>query len=151
MPVRIAAHAIAPNVPARDLVVSPGHAIALEVYGEVLIHAVVLVNGATITQESVDSVTYWHIELDSHDLLMAENLPAESYLDMGNRGFFAEGAVVDLAAAPDANPALLSHAAFCRPFRADGVVVDMARERLRDRAVALGWHLEPASWAGAYL
>jgi serralysin len=30
-------------------------------------------------------VTYYHIKLDRHDLLLAEGLPAESYLDTGDR------------------------------------------------------------------
>ncbi len=97
-PVRVSAHAFGENRPARDLRVSPGHAICLDLLGEVLISASALVNGTTIIQEDVDSVTYWHVELDSHDLLLAENMPAESYLDMGNRAFFAEGNVVDLEA-----------------------------------------------------
>ena len=85
---RIAAHAFAENRPARDLVVSPGHSIAVDLLGEVLIPASSLINGTTIRQESAERVTYWHVELESHDLLVTENLPTESYLDMGNRGFF---------------------------------------------------------------
>lgn len=156
---RIAAHAFGRAKPARDLVVSPGHAVAIDVGaaagGEVLMPASVLVNGATIIQETVDSVTYWHVELDSHDLLIAENLPAESYLDMGNRGFFSDATAVALHATPDArpdtDPAPLTHAAFCRPFRADGPAVDAARAHLRAQALALGWRLAPATWAGAHL
>jgi hypothetical protein len=101
--------------PARDLYVSPGHAIGVDVVGEVLIPACELVNGATIQQIEADEVTYWHVELDSHDVLLAENLPAESYLDMGNRGFFAESGIVDLAADPDPG-ARARHADFCRPY-----------------------------------
>ncbi len=40
-----------------------------------------LINGTTITREPVVAVTYWHVELDAHDILLAEGLPAESYLD----------------------------------------------------------------------
>ncbi|MBC7635283.1 MAG: hypothetical protein H7251_06745, partial [Acetobacteraceae bacterium] len=36
-----------------------------------------------------------HIELTTHDVVMAENLPAESYLDTGNRSAF-EGVVMDI-------------------------------------------------------
>ena len=65
--------------------------------GEVLIPAMNLVNGATIARASLDEVTLWHVELDSHDILVANNLPAESYLAMGNRGFFEEaGATLDV-------------------------------------------------------
>lgn len=98
MPLRIAAHALASNRPARDLFVSPGHSICIDMLGEVLIPASSLVNGTTIIQEDVDSVTYWHVELDTHDIILAENLPCESYLDMGNRGFFAENDALDFHA-----------------------------------------------------
>ena len=145
MPVRIAAHAFADNRPARDLVVSPGHALGVDVVGEVLIMALALVNGTTITQEDVDHVTYWHVELDDHDILLAENMPAESYLDMGNRGFFAESDVVDLDAAPDAaigSAPVPTHADFCRPFHMKGALVEVVRAQLAARARRRGWHLE---------
>ena len=146
-PIRIAAHALGPNRPARDLRVSPGHAICVDLVGEVLIPAGALVNGATIVQEEVDTVTYWHVELEGgHDIVLAENLPCESYLDMGNRTFFAEGGVVDLHAVPDA--AVPTHADFCRPFHADGPVVDFVRERLAARPAALGWRLEEGPLEG---
>ena len=140
MPIRIVAHAFAENRPARDLVVSPGHSLCVDVVGEVLIPAVALVNGSTIVQEDADHVTYWHVELDSHDILLAENMPAESYLEMGNRGFFAEAGVVALDASPDAP--VPTHADFCRPFHAEGAVVDVVRTQLFARAEKLGWRLE---------
>ena len=37
------------------------------------------------------SIEYFHVELDRHDVLFAEGLAAESYLDTGNRGLFANG------------------------------------------------------------
>ena len=40
-------------------------------------------------QERADWVTYWHVGLDRHDVLLADGLPAESYLDTGNRGSLA--------------------------------------------------------------
>ena len=102
VPICIAAHAFGENHPARDLFVSPGHAICVDVAGEVLIPAAVLVNGTTIFQVEVETVTYWHVELEEHDVILAENLPAESYLEMGNRGFFTESSTVILDASPDA-------------------------------------------------
>lgn len=148
-PVRIAAHAFGDGRPARDLLVSPAHAIAVDVLGEVLIPACRLINGTTITQEAVERVTYWHIELDSHDILLAEGLPAESYLDCGNRRFFAEADITDLDAFPDARPD--GTRSFCRPFHEDGPVVDLVRVRLRDRAEALGWRIETAPMADLHL
>ena len=149
-PVRIRAGALGENKPARDLCVSPGHALCLDMLGEVLVPAVTPVNGSTIVQEDVAHVTYWHVELDGHDILLAEGLPADSYLDCGNRGFFGTGAVVDLGAGPDAGAA--TTADYCRPFHRDGPVVAAARARLRSRAEAAGWVLhQPEVWAGVHL
>lgn len=149
MPVRIAAGAFGPNRPARDLYVSPAHAIGVDVVGEVLVPAIALVNGATIQQLEVDEIAYWHVELDSHDLLVAENLPAESYLEAGNRGFFADGGVVQLSAGPDAvDRAQLE---FCRPFHEAGLLVDVVRSQLLVRARALGWTLHCDALADLHL
>ena len=140
LPIRIAAHAFGLNRPARDLFVSPGHAICVDIFGEVLIPAGTLVNGSTIQQVEVDEVTYWHVELDSHDIVLAENLPCESYLEMGNRGFFREAAVIDFAAGPDlVSTSPRTHADFCRPFHANGPVVEAAQARLL--ALAGAWRM----------
>ena len=134
--VRIAAHAFGPDRPSQDLVVSPGHAICLDLIGEVLIPAMHLVNGATVTREWRDVVTLWHVELDSHDVLVANDLPAESYLAMGNRGFFEEaGATFDsFDEGKDT-----THADFCRPVIAKGPGLAFVRERLTERARSFGW------------
>ena len=139
MPVRIGAHAFGDCRPSRDLFVSPGHSICVDVLGEVLIPAIALVNGSTIQQVDVETVTYWHVELESHDVILAENLPAESYLEMGNRSFFKDADVVDLVASPDADPVLLTHADFCRPFVNSGPVLDAVTTQLRRRAESMGW------------
>jgi hypothetical protein len=78
LPICIKRHAIAEDVPARDLFVSPGHAICI---GGALIHAIRLVNGVSIIQaQAVESVTYYHVELESHEIIFAENCPAESFM-----------------------------------------------------------------------
>ena len=147
MPIRIAAHAFGKNRPARDLDVSPGHAICVDVGGEVLIPAAALVNGTSIRQVSCDAVTYWHVELESHDILLAEGLPAESYLEMGNRGFFKEADVVSLGAEPDGRGP--THADFCRPYHDHGPLLDAVRAmlnaRARDCAIGLPEHRGAAS------
>ncbi|GAB6843938.1 hypothetical protein HNR00_002310 [Methylorubrum rhodinum] len=149
LPVRIAAHAFGEGRPSRDLSVSPAHAIAVDILGEVLIPACRLINGTTITQVDVEEVTYWHVELDSHDILLAENLSAESYLDCGNRRFFANADAVDLAATPDTRPE--GSLPFCRPFHEAGALVDLARARLRDRAEELGWRKVKETFAGLHI
>ena len=62
---------------------------------DVLIPIKHLINGETIVQEPVDVITYYHIELGEHDVLLAEGMPAESYLEDGARSAFdnAEGPV----------------------------------------------------------
>ena len=53
----------------------PGTRFASISVGEVFIPVGNLVNGATIAQIEMDEVSYWHVELDSHDILIANNLP----------------------------------------------------------------------------
>jgi hypothetical protein len=85
-PIRITAGAFAPGIPARDLRVSPNHAIY---WAGHLFEAAALVNNITIFQETTPrAITYHHIELTAHDIILAEGLPTESYLDTGNRRMF---------------------------------------------------------------
>jgi T5SS/PEP-CTERM-associated repeat protein len=90
-PVRVAAGAFGAGRPVRALVLSPDHAVFT---GGVLIPVRYLVNGTTIVQEQWDRATYWHVELDRHDVLLAEGLPCESFLDTGQRAAFANGGTV---------------------------------------------------------
>jgi autotransporter passenger strand-loop-strand repeat protein len=80
MPVRVRAHAFGQAQPGRDVLLSPDHA----VYAEgVLIPVRHLINDTTVRQIAVESVTYFHVELPRHAIILAEGLPAESYLDAG--------------------------------------------------------------------
>jgi hypothetical protein len=85
-PVRVAAGAFGPRRPHSDLWLSPDHAVYVE---EVLIPVRLLINGTTIAQVPVERVTYCHLELAEHDVLLAEGLPAESYLDMRDGSNYA--------------------------------------------------------------
>ncbi len=85
-PIRIAAHALAPGRPSRPLVVSPDHAVWL---ADALIPARCLLNGVTIAPQSGAAlVQYFHVELDAHDIILADGAAVESYLDTGNRADF---------------------------------------------------------------
>jgi hypothetical protein len=109
-PVRVCAHAFGPARPNRDLLVSPNH--ALYVDGQ-LIAVRDLLNGATIRQERWDSIAYYHVELDDHDILLANNMTVESVRDAGDR------------------PA-------CAPFLPKDRPLAALRQTLLDRAAALG-------------
>ena len=123
-------------MPTRDVYVSPEHSLCVSVAKEeVLIPAEKLVNGSTVAFAPTDTVTYWHVELDSHDILLANNLPAESFLKMGaNRRFFAANGDLDVPQGIKGR----SHADFCRPFHDGGLVVRAVRAKLQARAELLG-------------
>ena len=92
-PVRIECGAFGDNMPVRDLLLSPDHAVYVD---GVLIPAKHLINGTTVTQQEMSKVVYHHIELERHDVVLAEGLPAETYLDIGDRSSFTGGAVIAL-------------------------------------------------------
>lgn len=125
LPVRISADAFGPGLPFADLLVSPGHAMAFDMLGTVLVPAKSLINGSTIRQVAVEGVTYYHVELEEHDVIVANGVGAESFINVGNRSFFANMAAVDLMAKPDdASRTLVD---YCAPFHAEGVIVDAIR------------------------
>jgi autotransporter passenger strand-loop-strand repeat protein len=133
-PVRLRAHSFGPQLPERDLLLSPDHAILVD---EALIQARALLNGATIVQEFPAQITYFHIELDRHAVLLAEGLAVESYLDTGNRALFRAG-----AEARARHPELAATAwdeRACAPLLLGGARVAAAHARLLARAEALGW------------
>jgi hypothetical protein len=85
-PVCVAAGAFGPGRPHGDLWLSPDHAVYVE---EVLIPVRYLINGSTIVQVPVERVTYYHMELAEHAVVLAEGLPAESFLDMRDGSNYA--------------------------------------------------------------
>jgi hypothetical protein len=132
-PVRVRAGAFGPGRPHRDLLLSPDHAVHVD---DLLIPVRYLVNGATIAQAPVEAVTYWHVELPAHDVILAEGLPCESYLDTGNRAAFANGGAV-VQAHPDFARGVWE-AEGCAPLVLAGPRLAAARARLLREAAALG-------------
>jgi phospholipase/lecithinase/hemolysin len=139
-PVRIAAHALGTGRPCRDLWLSPDHAVHVD---GVLIPIRTLINGVTVVQEPIDSVTYFHLELPQHDVIFAAGLPAESYLDTGNRFAFENGGPAR-ALHPDFAQ-VAWNAAACAPQITHGPIHDAVVARLRACANRLPPRTVPAN------
>lgn len=82
LPARIARGALGPNVPQADLYVTAGHALLID---GVLVPAEMLINGATIERfeaSEYDELEFFHIKLESHDVIYAEGAPVETLLEV---------------------------------------------------------------------
>ncbi len=121
-PVIVRRGALADNVPYRDLRVTKGHSLFID---DVLIPVEFLINHRSILwDDRAQEVALYHIELASHDVLIADGAPAESYRDDGNRWLFQ-----------NANEAWdLGDKPACAPILMGGSVVDTIWRRLLDRA-----------------
>jgi hypothetical protein len=85
-PVVVRAGALGNDLPHRDLVVSPMHALLID---EVFVPAAALVNGTSIVRgEVAGPIEYIHIELDQHEVIFAEGTPAETFVDDASRAMF---------------------------------------------------------------
>ena len=149
LPVCVAAGAFSSGVPSRDLFLTPDHALFVD---GVLIPVRYLLNGATIRQEEAGEVAYYHVEVQdargdaAHSVLLAEGLPAESYLDTGNRNAFANGGGAALLhpdfARPDFARPDFAHTVWqnsaVAPLVLSGPVLRAVRRRLALRATAIG-------------
>ena len=98
-PVRIEAGALGPGLPAAPLTVTGDHAL---LFGGLLINAGALVNGTSIRlvplAEMPTKFTWWHLELEEHEAIVANGVAAESFIDYNGRsGFDNYGEYRDLA------------------------------------------------------
>jgi hypothetical protein len=91
LPVRVARSALAPDVPRADLFVTQAHALFID---GVLVPAGCLINGTTITLDDArdnDELEFYHIKLETHDVIYAEEAPCETLLQVDeNAANFAE-------------------------------------------------------------
>jgi len=130
LPICIKAGALDDNVPRRDLWISPHHAMLID---GLLIEARDLVNGISIVQaERVDKVSYFHIELETHDVIVAEGALSETFMDDDSRGMFQNAHEFHVLY-PDAS-ALPTQ--YCAPRVEDGYELEAVRQRTALRAAA---------------
>ncbi|MBV7484320.1 Hint domain-containing protein [Bordetella sp. BOR01] len=132
-PILFKKDSIARNRPHRDLLLSPGHHVYFD---GALIPAMLLVNGRTIIQQfDMKVFEYFHIELEQFDIVLAEGVPAESYVDTGNRAMFQNASAVALH--PDFVPAEGRPHIEGITVERSGPVVEAVRKRLLQRAQVL--------------
>ena len=137
-PVRVRAGALGPDRPRRDLYLSAHHAIFLD---GLLFPAECLVNGSSILRcDCPEAIEYFHIELASHDLILAEGAAAETFVDCDSRGIFHNAHEFALLYPGEEPPRWR----FCAPRVEAGRDLDRVRARLLARA-----HIVFASSAAA--
>ena len=124
-PIRVMAGAFGEGLPHRDLWLSPDHAVFVD---DVLIPIKRLLNGSSIRREPRDRVVYYHVELPEHDVILAEGLPTESFLDTGGRADFDNGRTP--ARLHPAFDRRLWDAKGCAPLVVTGPILTAVRARL---------------------
>ncbi len=110
---------------------SPNHCVFTQ---GVLIPVRELVNASSIVQEQTAEITYWHVELHRHDVILAEALTVESYFDNGTRDDFDDSDSIRL------HPMLQGvddAAGLCAPFVRQGPLLMQVVRDLAHRAKQL--------------
>jgi hypothetical protein len=121
-PVIVRRGALADNVPNADLRVTKGHSLFID---GLLIPVEFLVNHRSIQwDDRAQEVSVYHVELATHDVLIANGAAAESYRDDGNRWLFQNtnngwGAEAQVP---------------CAPVLTGGAIVDQVWRQLLDRS-----------------
>jgi hypothetical protein len=132
-PITIAPDALSDGVPSRRLIVSPDHGVFLD---GVLVPAKELLNWTSIRQDhTATQVAYYHLELARHDIIFAEGVPVETYLDTGHRGVFDNAGNM-----PIVHPAIMQQqreTQSCAPLCLGGPLLTDIRHRIACRQVGI--------------
>jgi len=146
LPVCFKAGSLDEGLPKRDLWISPHHAMYFEnESGGVLIEAKDLINGVSIVQAAqVEEVEYFHIELETHDVIIAEGALSETFVDDDSRGMFHNAhQYAELYGEDAARPAR-----YCAPRLEIGYEVEAIRRKLAERAGLLSDDAETGTLRG---
>jgi hypothetical protein len=158
LPVRIARSALAPDVPHADLYLSREHALFID---GVLIPVGNLINGTTITRHEAreyDELEYFHIKVEGHDVIYAEGAAVETLRDVDESAVnFAEyfrkhgiARTQEPRCAPwisfgGSRGELKSRVrSAISPWVDRREEIDVIRDRLEERGIALSRQLEPS-------
>jgi hypothetical protein len=127
VPIRFRAGCLGDRLPQRDLLVSPEHAMLID---GLLVPANQLVNGQTIVLElGCEGIDYIHLELTTHDVVLAEGAASETYLDEDNRFMFHN-------ATEATGHAARLRQAYYAPRVESGYALEVIREKLASIALA---------------
>ena len=89
MPVRFAAGALGDGLPHSALTVTADHALLVD---GILCQAEALVNGATVTRVPIsefgERFEVYHVETERHELILANGVTAETFVDNASRKAF---------------------------------------------------------------
>jgi hypothetical protein len=115
-PIRIARFALDDQYPSRDLYLSPKHCLFMD---GVLIPVEHLVNGRSVAPAKMDDrdvIEYFHIELETHEVLYAEGAPAETWQAINGREGFANFVEYERLYGNDERPAMEPFAPVVRHY-----------------------------------
>jgi hypothetical protein len=155
-PVRIARSALAPNLPQAALYVTQAHGVFID---DVLVSAGYLINETTITlceANELNELEFFHIKLESHDVIYAEGAPVETLLNVDESAVnFAEYFRVYGVPTSNEVPCLPMFTNWRRSGLKSRFCSAMSwidrrkrigaiRDRLEKRAIALSQELEPS-------
>jgi hypothetical protein len=157
LPVRVARSAIAPDVPHADLYMTGWHALLID---GLLIPVGDLINDTTIRRHDTqgDELEFFHIKMESHDAIYAEGAQVETLGEVDERAinfaeYFRLYGIPETEETPCA-PRVSYHGvrgefksrirSVISPWVDRREQIDVIRDRLEERGIALSQQLEQA-------